>query len=163
MKRITALLLLCLFLFSACGNPLKEPVTFFYLNNNYKEDMSPAIGSEQREASGHRDDLMYLMALYLMGPADEDLHSPLPQGTAVLSVQLQHEVLTVILSDIPEPMSDARFTMACSCLALTALELAQAEYVTIQAESKLLDGEKMITIDHSILGLVDRTLQNRDQ
>ena len=149
MKRLTAIFLLCIFLLSGCGDTLKDPVTFYYLNSGYEEDMSSAIGSELREASGHRDDLKYLMALYLMGPAEEDLQSPLPAGTTIQSAQRHDKNVTLTLSDVSDSMTDARFTLACGCLTLTCLDLTDASSVTI------ISGDRSLTLDADDLLLQD--------
>lgn len=149
MKRLTAILLLCTLFLSGCGDTLKEPVTFYYLNSNYEEEMASVIGTEQREASGHRDDLMYLMALYLMGPATEELQSPLPQGTTIRSAEQHGPNITICLSDLSGDLTDARFTLAYTCLALTCLDLTDATKVTINS------GDHSITLDLEDLLLQD--------
>lgn len=149
MKRLTAFLLLLIFFLSGCTDTLKEPVTFYYLNRSFEDDMTSAIGSELREAAGHRDDLMYLMALYLMGPADEELQSPLPIGTTIQSAEHDGKNVVLTLSDVTGTMTDARFTMACGCLTLTCLNLTEADNVTI------ISGDRLITMNTSDLLLQD--------
>lgn len=149
MKRLTALLLLCALFLSGCADTLKEPVTFYYLNSSYEEDMSAPIGSEQRESSGHREDLTYLLALYLMGPAAEELQTPLPAGTRLLSAERSGSRITVTLSDCADTLSDARFTLACGCLALTCLEITEAKTITINS------GERSLTLEADNLLLQD--------
>jgi len=90
MKQFLAFVILICFLFSGCqlvGERIKEPVTFYYIQGDYQDALSDAIASEIREASGHLDDLSYLMALYLMGPTEENHISPLPRGTRIYVVQ----------------------------------------------------------------------------
>lgn len=157
MKKLTALLLLCSLLLTGCGTTPKEPVTFYYLNTNYEEDMSSAIGSELREASGHREDLTYLLALYLMGPAGEDLVSPLPDSTTVLSVEHHGSNVTITLSEPTEVLTDAQFTMACSCLTLTCLELTTATNVTIKS------GDHAVTLDTHHLLLQDLITADKEE
>ena len=157
MKRLTALLLLFALFLSGCGNELKEPVTFYYLSSNYEEDMSSAIDSERREAAGHRDDLMYLMALYLMGPADEDLHAPLPGDTTVQAAEMHGTNVTITLSDVSDSMTDFQFTVACSCLTLTCLDITEATNVTI------ISGDRSITLDANDLLLSDLVTANMEE
>ena len=149
MKRLTAFLLLLIFFLSGCTDTLKEPVTFYYLNRSFQDDMTSAIGSELREAAGHRDDLMYLMALYLMGPANDELQSPLPLGTTIQAAEQNGKHVTLTLSDVTDTMTDARFTMACSCLTLTCLNLTDAADVTI------ISGDRIITMSADDLLLQD--------
>ena len=157
MKRIIAIFLLTALLLTGCGNRLKEPVTFYYIRAGYEEDMSAIIGSEQREASGHRDDLDYLLALYLMGPAEEDLSSPLPAGTSVLAAEQDGAVVTLELSDSSDSMTDAQFTLAGSCLTLTCLEITDAEYITINS------GSRSVTMDAEGLLLQDLVTGSRTE
>ena len=151
MKRLFSLLLLIALFLSSCGDRLKEPVTFHYIRQGYAEDMSSVLGSEQREASGHREDLSYLMALYLMGPADDELLSPIPRGTSILSVKQEDHTVSIHLTDTDDSMTDAQFTLACSCLTLTCLEITDAEYVTINS------GDRSVTMRADSLLLQDLT------
>ena len=59
MKRFFCLLLcLCLFLPGCSGELMKNPVTFYYPRREYQYGAEDGvISSEQREASGHADDL----------------------------------------------------------------------------------------------------------
>lgn len=148
MKRLISIFLAVLLL-SGCTEQLKEPVSFYYIRSGYEEDMSNIVGVERREASGHRGDLSYLMALYFMGPADEELLAPLPGNTNMLSVALNGSQVVLQLSDTADSVSDAQFTVACACLTLTCLELTGAETVTI------ISGTRSVTLDEERLLLRD--------
>ena len=150
MRRIAALLILLCLLLSSCGDRIKDPVTFYYIRDNYTEDMSAILGSEKREASGHREDLSYLMALYFMGPAEEKLHSPIPRGTSLFRAAQEGNTIFLQLSDTSDSMTDAQFTLACSCLTLTCLEITDAEYVTINS------GDRSVTMGKGTLLLKDQ-------
>ena len=149
MKRLIALFLLLILLMPGCANRIKEPVTFYYIRSVYDQDMDSIIHSETREASGHRQDLSYLMALYFMGPADEELQSPIPRGISLLSIEQTGQNVILKLSDTSHVMSDAQFTLACSCLTLTCLEITETESVTI------VSGERSITMSADALLLQD--------
>lgn len=157
MKRYFAMFLLIPLLLTGCGNRLKEPVTFYYIRSGYAADMSSVLGSEQREASGHREDLSYLMALYLMGPADEELQSPIPSGVSIVSAEQKNNSIIVHLSESSDSMTDAQYTLACSCLTLTCLEITDAEYVTINS------GDRSLTLRADSLLLQDLTTGNRTE
>lgn len=148
MKRLIAILLTVLLL-SGCTEQLKEPVSFYYVRSGYEEDMSNIIGTERREASGHRGDLSYLMALYFMGPADEELLAPLPGNTHILSVTHKGQEVILHLSETDDSVTDAQFTVACACLTLTCLELTGAETVTI------ISGNRSVRLDEASLLLRD--------
>jgi len=151
MKRIIPLFLLLSLLLSACGDRIREPVTFYYVRANYEQDMSAIIASEEREASGHRNDLSYLLALYFMGPADEDLQSPVPRSTSLFNIFREDSTITLDLSDTATTMTDAEFTLACSCLTLTCLEITDAESVVINS------GSRSLTMNAETLILKDLT------
>ena len=158
MKRLISIFLAVLLL-SGCTEQLKEPVSFYYIRSGYEEDMSNIVGVERREASGHRGDLSYLMALYFMGPADEELLAPLPGNTNMLSVALNGSQVVLQLSDTADSVSDAQFTVACACLTLTCLELTGAETVTIISgtRSATLDEERLLLRDLSTAVLTEES------
>lgn len=157
MKRFLSLLLLCAFLLSGCGflgEKLKEPVTFYYLLDDYQYGIDGRIiGSEEREASGHRDDLSYLMALYLMGPSGEELTSPLPRGTRIFSAEVNEDTVFLVLSETEKTMTDSAFSLACACLSLTCLDLTEAARVSIQSGSRsvTMTRDSLILSDSSML------------
>ena len=155
MQRIIAFLLLLCLCLTGCSDRLKEPVTFYYVRSGYDADMSDVVGSERREASGHREDLSYLLALYLMGPADEELRSPLPRSVSILSAEHTDSQVTLHLSDTSDTMTDAQYTLACSCLALTCQDLTEAAHITI------ISGDRSVTMDTSSLLIQDLTTAAR--
>ena len=156
MKRLTVLLLiLCLFL-SGCeilGDRIKEPVTFYYIRPGYQDDMTEVIASEEREASGHRHDLSYLLALYLMGPTDEELNSPVPPGTRILVDTQDKDSIILNMADTSKTLTDAEFSLACDCLTLTCLELTEAEEVTVNS------ADRSVTMSRDNLTLFDNSEQ----
>lgn len=153
MKRFLSLLFVLSLLLSGCGlfSPhIKEPVTFYYLRSEMQYFAKDGvISSEEREASGHREDLSYLMALYLMGPAEEELVSPIPRGTRIFKTTETEEGVSLHMSDTANTMTDIEFSLACTCLSLTCLELTDAPAVTITS------GERTITIHRDALTLFD--------
>lgn len=153
MKRFLSMAIAAALMLSGCmgqGQRIREPVTFYYLRSQYEYGSSKSIiGMEEREASGHRGDLRYLMALYLMGPSEEDLRSPLPSGTKMLSVEKADATVTLTLSELPAAMTDTAFSLACACLTKTCLGLTDAESVTIVSGSRNLTMtlDKLIFLD----------------
>lgn len=149
MKKYTAMLLLLCLLLTGCADHIKEPVTFYYIRADYQEDMQNMIVSEQRESSGHREDLSYLMALYFMGPAEDDLVSPIPRGVSLLQVSMDGGAITLELSATEKSMSDAQFSLACACLSLTCMDITQADSVTVNS------GNRSVTMTADTLVLQD--------
>lgn len=134
MKRMICMLMLfclCLTGCSATGDHLKEPVTFYYVRENYRKDMNPVIASELREASGHRDDLPYLLALYSMGPSKEELLSPFPRNTKIIPVARTENSIELSLTDSVLSLTDSDFTLASACIAMTCMELTGVQEVTV--------------------------------
>ena len=152
MKRWISLILVAILCFSGCSqgnNPNQNTVNFYYLRsypNSGTYDSffsSGVIGSESREVPTDRQDLRYVLALYLQGPSDPELASPFPIGCKVLEFYEDEGCLTLILSRMITSKNDMDLTLACACLAKTCLELTDAE--TIQVESHNLDGKVLFT------------------
>ena len=143
MKRLISLVL-ALLLLSGCGiigERIKDPVTFYYIRADYQKNMGEVIVSEIREASGHKDDLPYLLALYSMGPASDDLQAPFPANIRILPTEHTDAGIVLSLSDTLENMTDAEYTLGSACLALTCMELTNASQITV------VSGGRSITIN----------------
>lgn len=139
MKRMVCLLLITCVLLSGCsvfGERVKGPVTFYYVHRDYSQEMNSVIASEIREASGHRDDLSYLLALYSMGPSDENLVSPFPRNTRIIPTEHSDHGIVLSVSETADILTDAEFTLASACLSLTCMELTTAEQITVVCEDR---------------------------
>ena len=150
MKRFFALLLIAATVLSGCSaasQNIKEPVEFYYLRNcaeaeDYKDYFSEgAIVAELREASGHKDDLYYLISMYLRGPLSPDMVSPFPAGTNVTRVILNEGTLYVTLNAAAANAEDLELTLVWACLGKTCLALTDA--TAIQIESRSYDGKML--------------------
>lgn len=154
MKRILPLLLSVCLLLCGCnafGGRINEPVTFYYIRNEYQYGNSQenVILGELREASGHRSNVNYLMAMYFLGPISEELHSPLPKDASLLSVTEREETILVEISDTTDTLSDIGFSLAGACLTMTCLEITDAQSITITS------GPRTITLTRDNLTLYD--------
>ena len=162
MKRFLTCILKAILLLSGCGTSaerIREPVTFYYMRENpetlrHGEDL---FVGEVREAAGHRQDLSYLMVLYLIGPSTEGLRLPIPKGTRIVDITMEGETVLLTMPDTEKTMTDIEYALACTCLSQTCLELTDAESVTITS------GERSITMDRSTLVLTDRTHTNETE
>lgn len=157
MKRLICFMLFSCLLFSGCsidGEWVKEPVTFYYVRKNYQKDMGTVIDSETREASGHRDELTYLLALYSMGPSTEDLQSLLPRNTTILPTERTPFSVELTLSENAQTMTDADFTLMSACISMTCMELMDLQQVTV------ISGNRRITIREDNLILDNIIAQN---
>lgn len=155
MKRMICILLSALIL-SGCsvlGERIKEPVTFYYISDNYQNDMQQVIVPEIREASGHREDITYLLALYSMGPSNEDLMFPLPKNVSIIPIERTDKAITLNVSASSSELSEADFTLTSACIALTCMELTDVDRVTVVC------GDRDITIQDENLLLYSNTQQ----
>lgn len=153
MRRFLSVVILYCLLLCGCsvlGERIKEPVTFYYLRSEYTFFAENGVFvPEEREASGHRDDLGYLLKLYLMGPADDELASPLPRGTRITGVERTDSAITIQLSDNTLGMSDVDFSLAAGCLSLTCFDITQTDSVTVTC------AERSVTMSRDNLILYD--------
>ena len=133
MKRLFCLLF-CLCFLSGCsvtGERIKEPVVFYYVRDGYQKEMGSVIASEVREASGHSEDLPYLLALYSMGPSQKDLKAVLPRNTTIVPTEYTEDGIVLTLSESAMTVTDADFTVASTCIALTCMELTEVPQITV--------------------------------
>lgn len=164
MKRPICLILIILLALSltAChyndSGDILEPVEFFYPRNlsDYVYGASDGlIAAEVREASGHVDDLNYLIAMYLRGPQDEALHSPFPAGCRLEKVYTDDSTLYVRLSSEFTTLENIDLTIACASLAKTFLTMTGFDYICIDAASSektvhvILDEDAIVFSDYS--------------
>ena len=142
MRKVIALLLSMLLLLSGCSlalDNIKEPVEFYYLRacstpDDHKTYFTEgAIAPETREATGRRQDLYYLLSMYLRGPQDSQLVSPFPTGSTVVKIRQEDRKLTVYLNAVAANLEDFDLTLANACLAKTCLALADVDTVYIES------------------------------
>lgn len=153
MKRLLIFLLLAALMLAGCDGSIgdaKEPVTFYYLLEEYAYGQDAQVfAPELWESSGHRQDLPYLLSLYLMGPSEEGHVSALPPDTRVLTVKQFDNGVSLELSDTAGTLTDAAFTRACACLALTCFDITDTQAVTIRS------GSRSVTMGPNTLILAD--------
>ena len=157
MNRLICFLLCFCFLLTGCsvsGERIKEPVKFYYVREDYQKDMEPVIASEVREASGHSEDLSYLLALYTMGPSQKNLKAILPRSTLIVLTERTDESIVLSLSESALSMTDADFTLASACIALTCLDLTDIYQVTI------ICGDRNITMQRDTILLEQKLIDN---
>ena len=140
MKRTICLIILLALLLCGCGSSTDE-VDFYYLRTCRTQDdyrayfTEGAIAPEQRDVSGHRNDLDYLLTMYLRGPLDSQLKAPFPAGCTLIDVHLEGRDLIVYLSSGASLLDDLDLNVACACLAKTCMEIADVDAVHIQSRS----------------------------
>ena len=100
-------------------------------------------------------DLPYLLALYSMGPSKEGLLSPFPASIRIIPTEHTEAGIVLSLSEAPDSMTDAEYTLASACLALTCMELTDATQITI------ISGSRSITINTENLLLFETGRQKQ--
>ena len=137
MKRLTLFLLVGILMISlsACREvTLDTEVPFYYPKAEFDHGKADGvIVSETHEISGHRNNLRYLLALYLQGPSDPELRRPFPRGTVLVDLVQEGDSVTITLSftaAVPEGIDQ---TIACACLAETCFAISDVQQVHIQS------------------------------
>ena len=164
MKRTLSLVLLILFIisFSAChyskGSEILEPVNFYYPRKTAEFVYGAADGvitAEVREASGHSDDLDYLLTMYLRGPQDENLRSPFPSDCKLEEIYTDDDTLYIRLSSEFGALAGTELTIACAAITKTCLSMTDLPYICIETSSQgksvqmVLDADSLLFADQS--------------
>lgn len=154
MKRFLALLLtFALFLpLLGCHSQDSGDTVFYYCRNTedyrYFEENS-VVCPEERDLTGHQNDLRYMVGLYLAGPLDEELHSPFSASTRLISVKMDGQSVFIELSDQTGVLNEPEFTLACACLTLSCMRFISCTDVTITS------AERSITMNEDSIVLFD--------
>ena len=93
--------------------------------------------------------MQYLLSLYLMGPLNQDLVPAFSENTRLLSHSSNGTRIYIELSDTSEDLTDADFSLACACLALTCIKASGTEEITI------ISGSRTLTIREDMLLLYE--------
>lgn len=156
------LILLCIsLLLCSCGctstnRNYEKPVTFYYPYSTLSYDSSDSIiGSETRETVHLAEQLQAILEYYLQGPEDSQLQSPFPKNCTIMEISEKDNMLVVMLSPAFGELNGLSLTVACSCLAMTAMEISSCEAVQISAQDTLLNNLPSITLTRSELALTD--------
>lgn len=168
MNRYIALfLLLSVFLgLTACTKQdpaIQEPVSFYYRRSalSYGEN-DTAILSLVADANGHKHDFPWILGEYLKGPQSEDMLQTFPHGTTLVSLTMDGDAVTVVLSKHLGQLTGVDLTIACACLTKTVIGLTNAKTVIIQAENSDLNGAPQIVMDEEILLLLDNSASSNN-
>lgn len=158
MKRLLAFFLLCVLLLTGCGLS-QEGSRFYYPRAEYLfDDPEPVIAREFRDTAGHSQDLRYLLSQYLMGPLDQKLVSPLPQGTRMTALESVGSAVTITVSEEAESLTDAEFSLAAACLGLTVMDALGSD-----GQITLICGERSITVTRESLLLYEEPFPEPSQ
>ncbi len=165
MKLLISLILCITVLFglTACSRDTSAgggTVTFYYLRSNISAytdygDANSVIVAEAQPALEYSNTLGYLLALYLNGPSDSRLYSPFPSDLRIRSIEQTDSTIRIDCNEALARLKGIKLTKACACLALTCFSLTDAETVSIQANTELLDNLQSIDLTRDDLILED--------
>ena len=142
MKRILILfLILCpLLSFTACTQPAENTCTFYYLRpqENIQYGQADAlVAPVTREIAN--EELEYLLQLYLDGPQDEHYVSPIPNGTMLLGILWEEDILVLELSAEFSNLDGIRLTLAGACLTATCHALTETQAIQVRSGEQTYD------------------------
>lgn len=136
MKRLLTFVLIGCLLLSGCGatsSPSDGNHVLFYYEQRGASELSAdaMIASESR--STYAGALGPLLELYFRGPTQDDLISPFPDGTEVISVS-QEDGTELTLSSTFFSLQGVDLAVACACLARTVCAYTGETAMTLSDE-----------------------------
>ena len=118
--------------------------TLYYIRSEYQYySTDNVIVGEDRIFVSRPDAFDQLLDLYLAGPLDDGLISPLPRGTHLVDIQEYSGLLEITLSDTENALSDAEFSLACVCIGKTIMEDSDIIQITV------FSGERSMTVNRT--------------
>ena len=162
MKRIGALLLTAaLLLATGCAYAAIAGQPAFYQLYYREVNLKNAVGEDALRAETVQLDEdpettqalpEALMQRYLEGPLDESLQSPVPRGTALLSVEVEQGCAAVDLSAPYAMLSGVGLTLADYAITMTLTQLEEISSVRITVQGQeLAYREKQVFQDRDVL------------
>lgn len=162
MKRMTAFLLVLVLLpLWGCAQQQTAPLLRSAFDYYYKtaevghESDDGVIRAESREIAGHEGDLSWILTDYFSGPRSEDLVSPFPRDTELVSCEVDGGTAIIQLNKEFANLDGIELSVAASCIAATCFGAEGVEAVSISVPSGLLDGKLSINLSRDGLILRD--------
>lgn len=153
---ISVILAVCLLL-TGCATAQSSTVFDFYYCAA-QLDFGPedtAVRSESRKEVLNHLAYNEIIEKYLEGPVSSDLRNPFPEGTAFVSITVEQQTASIVLSNAFAQLTGIELTVACACLSLTVGEFTSCPKIQISAQNALLDNRPSITIDINALAFTD--------
>lgn len=136
MKRVICLLLILTLFLSGCflmPDNSSASATFYYLRAELNYGQSDGvIAGEEADIGTHREDLSYVLALYLNGPVGDHLCSPFPKNVKLVSASVQQDALHVALEGAYDSMEALDITKMCACLGLTCFGISDVNHLSVR-------------------------------
>lgn len=153
MKRIVACILLAVISlnFTGCvsiSEDQEDTTTLYYIRSEYQYHNADNVIVGEDRTLAPKTEIRQLLDLYLAGPVDDSLVSPIPKGIEVVDIREYSGLLELTLSDT-EALTDAQFSLACVCLGKTMMEDPDIIQVTV------ISGERNMTVDRNNFLLTD--------
>ena len=156
MKRILAVLLLLCLLPGCTYSDRQDLLHFYYPTASVSFGGSQGVlGSEDRDLGSHREDLKYLVTMYLSGPADKSLRNGFPANVKLVSCEIRRQQVRILLSGDLDSLSHLERALVCAGLAKTVLEASGMSAVRIATEEGALSGDGALIFDADSLLLED--------
>lgn len=138
MKRFILIILSLCLLLTGCANGQKtgesvSELTFYYAVDWSEDSIGEStVDSEKRTMEIYT--LQQLLDAYLLGPLSENLSSPFPPGTALISVNDGEYGLELTMSGEFFTLHGVDLTIASCCLARTVCDYVQVDQITLVDE-----------------------------
>ena len=154
MKRITAWILFAVIALhlAGCSFASEDPgytATLYYIRSEYEYHSTENVIVGETRSLAYKAEISQLLDLYLAGPVDDGLISPIPKGTELIDIQEYSGLLEITFSDTAQTLSDAQFSLACVCLGKTLMEDPGIIQMTV------FSGERSMTVDRNNYLLTD--------
>ena len=155
-KLIAAILAIVISLaFSGCtfsSDDTENSTTLYYIRSEYQYySTENVIVGEDRILVSKTDDFDQLLNLYLAGPLDDGLVSPLPRDASLIDIREYTGLLEVTISDTEKTLSDAEFSLACVCISKTIMEDSSIIQITV------FSGDRSMTVNRMNYLLTDES------
>lgn len=159
MKKIFGILLIFAALaLCACSpkrEPMQRPENYYYLNTDPKYELGESLFSAEVRETAQFSSLEIVLQNYLMGPASENLTSPFPTQTRILSAIKDGLSLQLVVSHHFAQLQGADLSSACYCLAKTAMDITDTELVHIFCDTPMEEFGNEIVINAGDFVLTD--------
>lgn len=146
---------LIIFLSGCIPSNAEESIQFYYLRSKYAYGSVDSVIAVEVRDLPENNNINELLIQYLKGPLDSSLESPFPVDTMLIQLNSNGTIIHITLSDHIGKLTGVPLSLACACLAKTAMELTGAKTVQISADTLALNGKDFITVEIDDILLMD--------
>lgn len=139
------------------SNALLYPIQFYYVEQEIEYgEKGSIISAELHESAGHEGELAEMLYLYFIGPVEEYLVNPFPENTRFLDFSQDGTALTILLSEEAGTLDHPQYSLACTCLSMTCMEIVPVDTVTVSS------GSRSITTSRDCILIQDTFMPQRN-